>query len=77
MWKWIGLFLKKNNLLRSFSSKLEWGTYIASIAKTAFKKIGTFIPSMKFLSMMSSRVGTTLPLEKWFPSFKSLPNGLF
>ena len=34
----------------TFSSKLDWSTYIISIAKTAFKKIGTLIHSMKFLS---------------------------
>ena len=33
-----------------FSSKLDWGSYIISIAKTASKKIGTLISSMKFLS---------------------------
>ena len=34
----------------TFSSKLDWGSYIISIAKTASKKIGTLIHSMKFLS---------------------------
>ena len=34
----------------TFSSKLDWGSYIVSIAKTACKKIGTLIRSMKFLS---------------------------
>ena len=34
----------------TFSSKLDWGSYIISIAKTASKKIGTLIRSMKFLS---------------------------
>ena len=34
----------------TFSSKLEWGPYIILIAKTASKKIGALIPSMKFLS---------------------------
>ena len=34
----------------TFSSKLDWGSYIISIAKTAFKKIGAFMRSMKFLS---------------------------
>ena len=34
----------------TFSSKLDWGSYIICIAKTASKKIGTFIHSMKFLS---------------------------
>ena len=34
----------------TFSSKLDWGSYIVSIAKTASKKIGDLICSMKFLS---------------------------
>ena len=34
----------------TFSSKLDWGSYIISIAKTACKKIGAFICSIKFLS---------------------------
>ena len=34
----------------TFSSKLDWGAYIISIAKTASKKIGALICSMKFLS---------------------------
>ena len=34
----------------TFSSKLEWGSYIISIAKTPSKKIGVLIYSMKFLS---------------------------
>ena len=53
MWKWIGLFLRKNHLLKCWgwtSSKLDWDSYIISIAKTASKKIGAVIRSMKFLS---------------------------
>ena len=34
-----------------FSSKLDWGSYIISIAKTACEKIGALIRSMKFLSL--------------------------
>ena len=34
----------------TFSSKLDWGFYIISIAKKALKKIGGLIHSMKFLS---------------------------
>ena len=34
----------------TFSSKLDWDSYIVSIAKTASKKIGALIRSMKFLS---------------------------
>ena len=34
----------------AFSSKLDWDSYIICIAKTASKKIGALIRSMKFLS---------------------------
>ena len=34
----------------TFSSKLDWGSYIISIAKTASKKIEALIRSMEFLS---------------------------
>ena len=34
----------------TLSSKLEWGSYIASVAKAVSKKIGALIRSMKFLS---------------------------
>ena len=34
----------------TFSSKLDWSSYIVSVAKTASKKIGALIRSMKFLS---------------------------
>ena len=34
----------------TFSSKLDWGSYIISIAKFASKNIGVLIRSMKFLS---------------------------
>ena len=34
----------------TFFSKLDWGSYIISVAKTASKKIGALIRSMKFLS---------------------------
>ena len=33
----------------TFSSRLDWGSYTISIAKTASKKIGSLIRSMKFL----------------------------
>ena len=39
--KMLGLF---------FSSKLEWSSYIISIAKTTSKNMGDLIRSMKFLS---------------------------
>ena len=34
----------------TFSSKLDWGSYIISTAETASKKIGALIRPMKFLS---------------------------
>ena len=34
----------------TFPSKFDWGSYIVSIAKTASKKIGALVRSMKFLS---------------------------
>ena len=34
----------------TFSSKLDWGSYIISVAKTSSKKIGALICSIKFLS---------------------------
>ena len=34
----------------TLSSKLHWGSYIISVAKTASKKIGVLIHSIKFLS---------------------------
>ena len=34
----------------AFCSKLDWGSYITSIAKTVSKKIGALIRSMTFLS---------------------------
>ena len=34
----------------TFSSNLDWGSYIISIAKTAYKKTGVLIRLMKFLS---------------------------
>ena len=33
----------------TFSSELDWGSYIISIAKTTSKKTGALICSMKFL----------------------------
>ena len=37
-------------LALTFCSKMDWGSYIISIAKSASKKIGSLICSMKFLS---------------------------
>ena len=49
-----GSFLEEKTSFKmlelTFSSKLDWGSYIVSIPKTASKKIGALICSMKFLS---------------------------
>ena len=42
--------LSFNMLELTFCSKLNWSSYIISNAKTASRKIGASIPSMKFLS---------------------------
>ena len=34
----------------TFSSRLDWGSYSISVAKTASKRVGALIRSMKFLS---------------------------
>ena len=48
-----GSVLEENSSFKmlglTFSSKLDWGSYIISIAKTAPKKIEALIRSMKFL----------------------------
>ena len=50
----MGLFFEEKTCFKmlglTFSSKLDWGSYIVSTAKTASKKIGALIRSMKFLS---------------------------
>ena len=54
MWKLMGPFLRKNHFLRlglPFSSKLNWYSYIISMAKTTAKKIGDMTCSMRFLSL--------------------------
>ena len=48
-----GSFLEEKSsfkmLVLTFSSKLDWGSYITSIAKSTSKKIGALIHYMKFL----------------------------
>ena len=53
MWKWMGLFLRKNHLLRCWgwlSLLIGLGLLHISIAKTASKKTEALIHSMKILS---------------------------
>ena len=73
----MGVFLNKKQfkmLELSFSSKLNQGSYIASIAKTAFKKIRVLICSMKFLSseVVIHLCKSTTLLSKMFQLFKML-----
>ena len=60
----------------TFSSKLDWNSYIISIAKTASKKIGALICPMNFLSpevalflqiYHMSMYGTMLSRLGWCP----------
>ena len=54
MWKSMGLFLRKNHILKmlwlSSSSILDWHFYIVCIVKTASKSLRALICSVKFLS---------------------------
>ena len=54
-------------LVLTFSSKLDWGSYIISIAKSASKNIGALIHSMKFLSPE-----VALYLHSWNPPLLKL-----
>ena len=64
-WKWIGLFLMKNHILRCWGClsllKLDWESYIVSIARIASKKIGALICSMKFFSLRLLCISINLP----------------
>ena len=59
------MFLRKNHLLRyrgwSFSSKLDLGSQIIRIAKTASKKIGALIRSMEICTTEVAFISTSLP----------------
>ena len=50
-----GSLLEEKSLFKmpglTFYSKLDWGSYLISIAETAFKKIGALIRFMKCLSL--------------------------
>ena len=43
------------------SSKLNWGSYIISIARTASKKVGVLVCSMKFLPLRLPCISINLP----------------
>ena len=55
----------------TFSSKLDWDSYIISNAKIAFKKIGALIHSMKFISpevalyLCKSTINVNLGSNAW------------
>ena len=53
----------------TFSSKLDWGSYIVSIAKTASKKIGALIRSMKFLSPVVALYLYKSTIQPWMEYF--------
>ena len=47
----------------TFSFKLDWGSYIISTAKTASKKIGALVRSIKFLSPEVALISINLPYD--------------
>ena len=60
-----GSFLEEKSSFKmlglTFSSKLDWGSYIISLAKTASKKIGALIHSMRFFLLRLHCISITLP----------------
>ena len=63
-------------LRSSFSSKLDWGPYIFSIAKTTSKKIGVLISSIKFRSLEVALYlckSTIRPCMEYFVIFGLVP----
>ena len=68
IWKWMSLFLRKDQLLRywgclSFSSKLDWGSCIVSLAKTVFKKLEPWIILWSFFLLMLFCISIYLPYD--------------
>ena len=55
----------------TFSSKLDWGSYIISIAKTTSEKIGALIRSMKFLSPDVALISINLPYRSDWINYKN------
>ena len=47
----------------TFSSKLDWGSYIIFIAETASKKIGVMIHSIKFFLQIFLSISINLPYD--------------
>ena len=61
----------------TFSSKLDWGSYIISIAKTASKESGALIRFMKFVSLEVALYlykSTTCPCMEYCHSWAGVPN---
>ena len=53
----------------TYSSKLDWGSYVISIAETASKKIGALIHSMKFHSPEVVCISINLPYTHVWSTF--------
>ena len=60
-----GSVLEENSFFKmlgsTFFSKLDWGSYIISVAKTASKNIGALICSMKFFLLRLLCISINLP----------------
>ena len=70
MWTWMGLFLRKSypfKMLRlTCCSKLDWGCYIVSIAKTASKKMKPWSILWSFFLLRLLCISTNLPyIHAW------------
>ena len=63
MWKWMALFLRKNHqlLALTLSSKLDWGSYIISIAKSTSEKIEPWFVLWNFFLLRLLGIFINLP----------------
>ena len=65
--KMVGFVLEEKSSFKvprlTFSSKLDWGTYIISIAGSTSSKIGALIRSMKFRSPQAALISINLPYD--------------
>ena len=61
MWKWIGLFLKKNHCWICWGWLLDWGSYMISIAKTASEKLELWFVLWSFFLLGLLCISINLP----------------
>ena len=61
MWKWMGLFLKKNHCWICWGWLLDWGSYMISNAKTASEKLELWFVLWSFFLLGLLCISINLP----------------